>query len=180
MGSTDLGNRLRQAREQAGMTQVSVCESLNIPKTQTLSAYERGVNSPPLETLKELSRLYGVSTDILLFGENNVPKKEKSKEYYVRQLVDAVDNLGLTFECSRDSYTREPYFKIQLTDSKYVELDKFAEKWIRLRNLLDTKTIEQDEYDGLISQRLNSLELTEISLPDDLGTNIYDPTDLPF
>lgn len=160
MGDKELGIRLKTARENAHLTQASVCDLLNIPKTQTLSAYERGVNSPPLDILKELVRLYGVSTDSLLFGDNNIPKKEKSPEDYVRQLVEAVDNLKLTPRCDIDGYGNTV---IYLSNICYDGFDAFLERWADLRQLRDNKTIEPDEYEALITRRLNSLFLVDIA-----------------
>ena len=55
MGNSEFGARLKKAREDAGKKQVEVCNIIGIPKVQTLSAYERGVNFPPIETLKKLA-----------------------------------------------------------------------------------------------------------------------------
>ncbi len=161
MGDSEFGLRLKKAREDAHLTQASVCNTLGIPKTQTLSAYERGVNCPPLKMLKALAVLYGVSTDSLLFGKSNIPQKEKTKEDYVRQLVEAVDNLKLPLQSLADSFLHTTICEIVISDSCYTGLDLFAEKWVRLRDLLDNETIEPSEYEELITQRLNNLSLEE-------------------
>ena len=163
MGNTELGSRLKQAREQSGMKQSEVCESAGIPKVQTLSAYERGVNSPPLETLKNLARLFGVSTDWLLFGECCAPMKEKTPHEYVAQLVYAADHLKMSFQHEYLPGSFDHIVTLNLFSSPYKEMDSFVEKWERLRELLDKKIIEQHEYDELMKQRLNTLVLHELS-----------------
>lgn len=179
MGSIELGSRLKQAREKAGLKQSEVCEAVEIPKVQTLSAYERGVNSPPIETLKKLILLYKVSSDWLLFGENSVHKMEKTPHDYVEQLVDSADHLCLDFDDWEDSYTHEKVIVLRLLSSPYDGMNSFVEKWSRLRELLDSKIIELDEYEGLMRQRINSLVLTE-KIRKTIGEMPSDTEELPF
>lgn len=62
---SDLGNRLRAAREKRGLKQTQVKEKTGI-NNKTLSGYENGVSEPDTDTIKKLSELYDVSTDWLL------------------------------------------------------------------------------------------------------------------
>lgn len=168
MADKQLGYRLKEAREAIKLTQAEVCkpENANIPKVQTLSAYERGVNSPPLETLKRLAILYKVSTDWLLFGEEASPSISTSDIDYVMQLVRAIDCLKLKISvdnCIVNSWSgfNTAYYRVTLsTDSpfeKQIIPFRFAQKWGKLRDLLDSGIIDRDEYDTLISQRIQEL-----------------------
>lgn len=179
MGNTELGIRLKQARERAGLKQAQVIEQADIPKVQTLSSYERGINNPPIEILKKLSVLYGVTIDSLVYGEEHIPQKEKTPVEYVRQLVDAVDHLQITFESYTDSYTNASVHRLDLSNSRYLGLSEFAEKWVRLRSLLDSGIIEPEEYDSLITQRLNQLVLQYVE-PDDGNLSPFERGELPF
>ena len=179
MGSTELGNRLKQAREKAGLKQSEVCNAVEIPKVQTLSAYERGVNSPPIETLKKLILLYKVSSDWLLFGENSIHKMEKKPLDYVEQLVDSADHLHLDFYEWGDDYSQEKEIVLRLHSSPYDEMNSFVEKWCRFRELFDNNIIELDEYEGLMRQRINSLVLTE-KIRKTIGEMSSDTEELPF
>lgn len=184
MGNVELGGRLKQAREQAGFTQSEVCKEAEIPKVQTLSAYERGVNSPPLGTLKKLAMLYKISTDWLLFGEKSSLKIEKNPRDYVEQLVDAADHLGLAIDSWEEGFAQEKVIVLRLLSSPYDGMSLFVTKWQRLRDLLDNEIIEPDEYEGLMRQRLNALVLTEMVSDDkttDKTTDFMDDTErLPF
>lgn len=60
-----LGQRLYECREKTGMKQADVARALNVQRQQ-ISYYENDSRQPDLDRLKELSRLYGVSTDFLL------------------------------------------------------------------------------------------------------------------
>ena len=54
-----LGEKLKEAREKANLSQQEVADKLNVSR-QTISKYELNINEPDLETLKELSCIYGV------------------------------------------------------------------------------------------------------------------------
>lgn len=61
----DLGQRLKQARLDKGLSQVQVMEYTNI-NNKTLSGYENNVSEPDLNTLEVLANLYEVTIDHLL------------------------------------------------------------------------------------------------------------------
>ena len=65
----DFGYRLRALRKKKRMTQTQVAKRLNIPKA-SISGYENNVKTPSVDTLIQMSNLYGVSTDYLLGLDN--------------------------------------------------------------------------------------------------------------
>ena len=95
MGDIDIGARLRQARISSNMTQKKACQELGIPKVQTLSAYERGVNDLSACVLKKMAELYNVSVDWVLFGGDGRPEARKSATEHFVELLEASDALGL-------------------------------------------------------------------------------------
>ena len=54
-----LPEKLRQCREQKGLTQPDVAEAIGIKSFQTISRWERGEVFPELENLARLADLYG-------------------------------------------------------------------------------------------------------------------------
>ena len=62
-----VGNHIQLVREEAGYTQDTLSELLDITPNH-LSAIERGVSGISLETLQRLCLLRGVSADRILFG----------------------------------------------------------------------------------------------------------------
>ena len=62
-----VGNHIQLVREEAGYTQDTLSELLDITPNH-LSAIERGVSGISLETLQRLCLLLGVSADRNLFG----------------------------------------------------------------------------------------------------------------
>lgn len=59
------GNRLARFRKARNMTQEDLAERLNV-SAQAVSKWENDLTSPDLDTLLNLSEIYGVSTDELL------------------------------------------------------------------------------------------------------------------
>ncbi|MEF3329578.1 helix-turn-helix transcriptional regulator [Oceanobacillus oncorhynchi] len=60
-----LSQRLREAREKAGLKQIEASKLLGI-SNGTLSGYEREYRDPDTDTLHKMANLYGVSVDWLL------------------------------------------------------------------------------------------------------------------
>lgn len=82
-----LGGKLRQIRATLGLSQNGMINRLGNPDGllgTSISAYERGVREPPLLILLEYARLVGVSTDVLIDDEQNLPEKlpPKKKQNY--------------------------------------------------------------------------------------------------
>lgn len=65
MSNNTVGERLRAAREMAGLTQKAVADQLEIPR-QIISYFENDIRKPNIKTLTALATLYGTSTDFLL------------------------------------------------------------------------------------------------------------------
>lgn len=63
-----LGERLRQARENKGLSQIQVKNFTDI-NNKTLSNYEKNVSSPDPYTLKTLADLYETTSDWLISGK---------------------------------------------------------------------------------------------------------------
>ena len=87
-----LGENLRKAREEKGLTQAEVAKLLDI-SASTIGMYEQGRRDPDTDTLKKLAELYEVSTDYLL-GRTDIPnatsdlKKNKIPEEFIKLLKD--------------------------------------------------------------------------------------------
>lgn len=180
MADKEMGIRLKEARTRKKKSQAEVCELADIPKVQTLSAYERGINSPPLETLKKLSVIYDVSADFLLFGREYTSKTAQNDKYCLSQLVYAVDTLQLPISMIDDEQSNSwglmsRSYKIvigggTLHDGK--QLSVFMDKWVRLRNARESGAIDWEDYDSIIAKRLEEV-------PDDISlSDIFEP--LPF
>jgi len=70
MAFSELGARLRQAREQKGLTRQYVAKNVGI-SVRTFDRWERGDFEPSLKKLARLAELYGTSIGWLIVGETN-------------------------------------------------------------------------------------------------------------
>ena len=81
--ATAIGERLRSAREVAGLTQQDVAAGIDIART-TLVAIEKGQVRARIDKIKSLARLYGTSVNALLRQEavhvDLVPQFRKSSD----------------------------------------------------------------------------------------------------
>lgn len=55
----EIANRIKKARKEAGLTQVTVAQKLGLTP-QAISNYERGINNIPASLLMDLASLYGL------------------------------------------------------------------------------------------------------------------------
>ena len=60
-----IGERLKEARKKAKMSQEEVAEILNTSRSN-ISKYENGNLEPNIQTLKKLCEIYNVSADYLI------------------------------------------------------------------------------------------------------------------
>ena len=77
-----LGIRIKQLRKQRGLTQSELGALVNVTKV-SICCYENGTRLPSLETLMDLSQVFGVSVDFLL-GLDNTVVAEGKEDYNVR------------------------------------------------------------------------------------------------
>jgi transcriptional regulator with XRE-family HTH domain len=75
---TRLGEKLRQIRASLGLTLEQLIEQLNYKDSPiyptNISGMERGEREPPLLLLLAYARLIGISTDVLIDDEVDLPK----------------------------------------------------------------------------------------------------------
>lgn len=62
--------RLRQLREEKGLSQVELGKLFNLSK-QAISSYETGGSTPNPETLRQMAKFFGVSLDYLVGGASS-------------------------------------------------------------------------------------------------------------
>lgn len=73
----DFGNQIKQIRKEKNITQEQMAQSLNITR-QAVSNWENNRNLPDIEILIKIAKVYGVSLDKLILGEdkmNNMVEK---------------------------------------------------------------------------------------------------------
>lgn len=79
----DFNEKLQQLRKEKGLTQEELAEKLYVSRT-AISKWESGRGLPSIDSLKEISKLFSVTIDDLLSGEElleiaEVENKEKTR-----------------------------------------------------------------------------------------------------
>ena len=88
MNQTEIGTKLKELRQNKGLTQKDIASSLIITP-QTVSKWELGISSPSLEMLVALSEIYGISVDDLIKGqtENDITVIKEDRETFKYSVV---------------------------------------------------------------------------------------------
>jgi transcriptional regulator with XRE-family HTH domain len=70
-----LGEKLLAVRQRLGLSQTQMCRALGLKVDYSaVSNYELGTREPPLPVLLRYARLAGVSTDVLIDDELDLPE----------------------------------------------------------------------------------------------------------
>ena len=88
----EFGKRIQSLRKRAGMTQEQLAEKLSFDRPH-LARIETGTRSCSIDTLLEFSELFGVSTDYLLKGSQDMKVEKEQLLQIARQLTDISQNL---------------------------------------------------------------------------------------
>mgnify|MGYP002555581599 FL=1 len=92
-----LGKRLRDLRIEHGWKQADLASKLNV-STTVISNYETEVKIPKIDTLCEMARLFGVSTDSLLGVEE---RRMISIEGLTKRQQEIVTTMIIEFRSER-------------------------------------------------------------------------------
>lgn len=82
-------DQIRQLRTDRGLTQDDVASKLNVTR-QTVSNWENGKNYPDITTLRKISKLYGVSLDKILNGDQHLAHDTQT----ILRLLPAIALMG--------------------------------------------------------------------------------------
>ena len=79
-----LGEKLLTIRQRLGLSQTLMCKTLDLEVNYSaISNYELGTREPPLPVLLKYARLVGISSDVLIDDDLNLPDL-RLKSNYVR------------------------------------------------------------------------------------------------
>lgn len=95
----DFGTRIKQLRQEMGMTQVELAEKLGLSK-QILSLYEAGKRSPKIAQVQKFAEILNVSADYLLGDSSeeaafNSVCSTQDKPFYKIFIEVTCDQMGL-------------------------------------------------------------------------------------
>ncbi|NSE47680.1 helix-turn-helix transcriptional regulator [Dorea formicigenerans] len=79
------GDNIKILRSRNKMTQQDLADKLHVAR-QTISAWQEGIGKPDIYMLADLSVIFGVTTDYLLFGQMEITEEEERILSYLEQL----------------------------------------------------------------------------------------------
>ena len=86
----ELYERIALARKQAGLSQEQLGEKLGVSR-QAVSKWESGQTNPDVAYLAEMCRLFGVSSDWLLLGEESALERTPARGPGCQAIVTGLD-----------------------------------------------------------------------------------------
>lgn len=95
----ELKDRIALARKQAGLSQEQLGEKLGVSR-QAVSKWESGQNNPDVAYLAEMCRLFGVSSDWLLLGQETEQASAPARCPDCQTIVTGLDNFCPNCGCS--------------------------------------------------------------------------------
>lgn len=104
----ELNERIALARKQAGLSQEQLGEKLGVSR-QAVSKWEAAQSNPDVAYLAEMCRLFGVSADWLLLGEESTKEAAPARCPNCQAIVTGLDkfcpNCGCGLGQADDTYT---------------------------------------------------------------------------
>ena len=104
----ELKDRIALARKQAGLSQEQLGEKLGVSR-QAVSKWESGQSNPDVAYLAEMCRLFGVSSDWLLLGQETEEASVPARCPDCQAIVTGLDNFCPNCGCSLKSSPKEQY-----------------------------------------------------------------------
>lgn len=97
-----IGEKIKEARKQAGLTQAQMAEKLNVSR-QAITKWEADAGLPDIENIKRISHLLSVSIDYLLDDSGQIHK------IIFREAIDLNMYDGKRKKVKKDRVVREKY-----------------------------------------------------------------------
>ena len=89
----DLGTKLKLLRVERKLSQADLAQKIDAEQTQ-ISNYERNDSIPTVPVLKKLARIFNVTTDYLIFDNNDDKIIARIKDKELLELIDEYDKLA--------------------------------------------------------------------------------------
>jgi len=75
----DFGNKIKLLRKKNNMTQYDLANKLNVTR-QAISNWERGQTTPDIDTIDKISKLFAITIDQMITGEERVIEKQYDRK----------------------------------------------------------------------------------------------------
>ena len=88
----EFNEKLQELRKNRSMTQEELAEALFVSRT-AISKWESGRGYPSIDSLKEISKFFGVSIDELICSEEMISVAQNEKKEYIRGSIALISSL---------------------------------------------------------------------------------------
>ena len=112
MASKKLGNLIKEARTEAGLTQEQLARKISGLSASDISAAERGVGDLTQEQLKKIAKITGVTQTSLLEAAKGSSKKSSSTASKSSMQVTSTERKLVELYREADSATRKEALKV--------------------------------------------------------------------
>ena len=152
INNVTIGNRIKELRTSKNLTQEDIAKMVKVSKA-TISNYEKGKVSPPIELLIKLAERYDVSIDWLCgLSNEEIPRLMSYGDAFFR-LVEIDKVIGFSVEVvTFFSNLRGTAFLFDAT------LTKALEEYQEMVNLRDNNTISEHLFNLWISDKVQQLD----------------------
>lgn len=149
--SVEFARRLKTQRRKMGLTQAQLGEMIGV-SSQSISAYEKNTDEdskklPVLDTAMALADALDVSIEYL-WGTTTTVETNKGTAAYVRQLLDAICNLGLSVEEEKDGAFKGSYV-VRFSKPDFREFAGDMCKLFAVRTML-----EKSDFETLVEKKI--------------------------
>ena len=152
INNVTIGNRIKELRTSKNLTQEDIAKMVKVSKA-TISNYEKGKVSPPIEILIKLAERYDVSIDWLCgLSNEEIPRLMSYGDAFFR-LVEIDKVIGFSVEdVTFFSNLRGTAVLFDAT------LTKALEEYQEMVNLRDNNTISEHLFNLWISDKVQQLD----------------------
>lgn len=181
MKATTFSSRVKELRSSLGLTQTEFAEKISTTQA-TLSSYENTDKTPSLDIVKNIAEVFTVSIDWLLGYSDILDVNDKPRTYsdVIRLLfkLEEANLMGFEIYSYYNHESQQEVCEFANNDSSMVS---FADEWKKIKELHDSKTIDDELYDLWMEKTLKKYD-RPIKHPADGYMPIPDGIDeeLPF
>lgn len=131
-----ISERLRLAREHAGLTQEEFADAVGFSRRQVI-AWERGQNAPPVLIFARLRNVCGVDPEWVLSGPGLEPLEDVTPEDRARdkRVVRRIDKMARSFGLELPNEALDDLARIVLREPEHLEEDAIVGMKAYLRPL---------------------------------------------
>jgi len=101
MGRTTIADNIKIQRIKNKLTQQDLAEKMYVTR-QTISNYENGKSNPDMESLEQLTKIFGVDIDTLIYGDLSSERRTERIKSFWHILIVLIFLIGFAFATNQE------------------------------------------------------------------------------